>query len=96
MKYKTLFISDVHLGTNVSQNVRLLKFLKENEFGIDCLALKSDGTDPKEILDFVTMYVDRRKMYEQELKSKLVDFYTVMKWQYPTLESKASEEFFSF
>lgn len=32
MKYKTLFISDVHLGTNVSQNVRLLRFLKENEF----------------------------------------------------------------
>ena len=77
------------------QKIRYV-YLKENEFGIDCLALKSDGTDPKEILDFVTMYVDRRKMYEQELKSKLVDFYTVMKWQYPTLESKASEEFFSF
>ena len=71
-------------------------YLKNNEYGIDCIALKSDGTDPKEILDFVGVYIDRRKMYEQELKSKLVDFYGVMNWIYPTLESKASEQFFSF
>ncbi len=32
MKYKTIFISDVHLGTAVSQTERLLKFIKENEF----------------------------------------------------------------
>ncbi|OGV43020.1 MAG: hypothetical protein A2X48_11215 [Lentisphaerae bacterium GWF2_49_21] len=32
MKYKTIFISDVHLGTTVSQTDKLLKFLKENEF----------------------------------------------------------------
>ncbi len=32
MKYRTIFISDVHLGTSVSQSGRLLEFLKEHEF----------------------------------------------------------------
>jgi len=31
MNYKTIFISDVHLGTRFSQAERLLDFLKENE-----------------------------------------------------------------
>ena len=31
MKYKTIFISDVHLGTRFAQAERLIDFLKENE-----------------------------------------------------------------
>lgn len=31
MKYKTIFISDVHLGTRFSQAEKLIDFLKENE-----------------------------------------------------------------
>lgn len=32
MKYRTLFISDVHLGTSVSRSKKLLEFLKEVDF----------------------------------------------------------------
>ncbi|HHD75752.1 MAG TPA: UDP-2,3-diacylglucosamine diphosphatase, partial [Campylobacterales bacterium] len=31
MKYKSIFVSDVHLGTKFSQADRLLEFMKENE-----------------------------------------------------------------
>ena len=71
-------------------------YLKHNEFGSDCIALKADGTDPDEIMDFISQYVDRNKMYEQELKGKLSDFYKILNWDYPSRNEKALGEFFSF
>ena len=71
-------------------------YLKQNEYGIECLAMKADGTDPHQIMDIITKYMDRDTMYEQELKSKLVDFYTVLKWEYPNSNWKAASEFFEF
>jgi DNA polymerase elongation subunit (family B) len=71
-------------------------YLKQNEYGIDALAFKADGNDSKEILSFIDTYIDRSAMYDQELKTKLQDFYAVLKWQYPSLESRKAEEFFSF
>ena len=50
---------------------------------LNALAMKGDGNDPDEILDIINQYVDRKKMFEQELKSKLVDFYDVFKWTFP-------------
>jgi hypothetical protein len=58
--------------------------------------MKADGTDPKQIVDIVTKYLDRNTMYEQELKSKLVDFYEVLKWDYPNENWGAASEFFEF
>ena len=71
-------------------------YLKQNEYGIECLAMKADGTDPQQIIDILTKYMDRDTMYEQELKSKLVDFYEVLKWEYPNSNWKAASEFFEF
>ncbi len=71
-------------------------YLKQNEYGIECLAMKADGTDPQQIMDIITKYMDRDTMYEQELKSKLVDFYGVLKWEYPNSNWKAASEFFEF
>ena len=34
MKYRTLWISDIHLGTKHSSAIELLEFLKNNEFKI--------------------------------------------------------------
>ena len=62
MKYKTLFISDVHLGTNVSQTVKLLKFFKENEF--EKLYLVGD------ILDMTA--IRRRYFYWDETHNTLL------------------------
>lgn len=77
------------------QKIRYV-YLKDNEYGIDCIALKSDGTDPKEILEFITIYSDRRKMYTRELKSKLEDFYKTLGWIYPDVNMKGASEFFGF
>ena len=71
-------------------------YLKQNEYGIECLAMKADGTDPQPIMDIITKYMDRDTMYEQELKSKLVDFYEVLKWEYPNSNWKAASAFFEF
>ena len=65
-------------------------------FRSEALAMKADGTDPEEIVKFLNTYIDRTAMYEQELKSKLSDFYSILKWDYPTLDGKKAQEFFAF
>lgn len=71
-------------------------YIKDNEYGVDAIALKADGTDPKPIMEFVEKYIDRNAMYERELKSKLVAFYDILKWDYPSLDTKKAAEFFEF
>ena len=58
--------------------------------------MKADGTDPDIIMNFINRYVDRDTMYEQELKSKLIDFYEVLKWSYPNENDAKASEFFGF
>ena len=71
-------------------------YLKQNQYGIECIAMKADGTDPQRIMEFIEQYVDREAMYEQELKSKLIDFYNVLHWDYPNETDVKLGEFFSF
>jgi DNA polymerase elongation subunit (family B) len=76
-------------------------YIKENPYGIDCIALKNDGTDPKEILDFVEKYIDRNTMFDQELKSKITNnkkngVYDILKWNFPDETSKVAGQFFDF
>ena len=71
-------------------------YVKRNEYGIECIALKADGTDPDKILQFIEKYIDREALYEHELKSKLIDFYDVLKWDYPSENTAAASEFFDF
>ena len=71
-------------------------YLKSNEYGSECIALKADGTDPDQIMEFINKYVDRTAMYEQELKGKLMDFYNILNWDYPNQTDKTLGEFFSF
>lgn len=47
-------------------------------------------------MEFVEKYIDRNAMYERELKSKLVAFYDILKWDYPSLDTKKAAEFFEF
>jgi DNA polymerase elongation subunit (family B) len=55
-------------------------YLKENPFGLDKIAFKDDGKDPKIIMDFIQLYADRTRIWEAELQSKLEDFYKALKW----------------
>jgi len=71
-------------------------YLKQNQYGIEGIAMKADGTDPDRIIEFIEQYVDRNAMYEQELRGKLLDFYNVLNWSYPNETDVKLEEFFSF
>ncbi len=58
-------------------------YLKENQYGIDSLAMKADGSDPTRILDFISENIDRDALYDKELRSKIESFYEVLKWSFP-------------
>lgn len=72
MYYRTVFISDVHLGTKNAQADKLLKFLKENEFGkiylvgdiIDMIAMKKQLYWKKKHNDVVGQLIKLSKKIE--------------------------------
>jgi UDP-2,3-diacylglucosamine pyrophosphatase LpxH len=61
MKYKSLFISDIHLGTGNTQTDKLLEFLKENEFENIFL-----------VGDIIDMLMMKRKFYWKKRHNKVV------------------------
>lgn len=69
-------------------------YCKENSFGIDCIAFKDDGTDPKEIMTFIENYIDRSKIFNKEFLLKLEDFYNAMKWEQFNENTARGCEFF--
>ena len=70
-------------------------YLKPNPFGLDGLAFKDDGHDPKVIMDFIYMYIDRTKIWNAELERKLKDFYTALKWELYNEDSDTINKFFT-
>ena len=71
-------------------------YLAENPYGLEALAMKADGTDPKPILQFIEDYIDKKAMYKYELKGKLEDFYKVLNWTYPDENTANAAKFFIF
>ena len=76
-------------------------YLQPNQYGLEALALKGDGTDPDEIINFVNQLVDRKKMFEKELKSKFSNgkkegIYDVFKWTFPNPSMETASKFFDF
>lgn len=71
-------------------------YVQNNPYGLDAIAFKGDGNDADEILEFINKYVDRKKMFEQELKSKLMDFYDVFNWTFPNPSIGTASNFFEF
>jgi DNA polymerase elongation subunit (family B) len=70
-------------------------YLKNNPLGIDGLAF-TGYEDPKEIVDFISTYVDHNRIFEAELKGKLQDFYNALSWGEVMSEQKTAEKFFTF
>lgn len=76
-------------------------YLRNNQYGIECIAFKGDGTDPDKMMEFIDTYVDRMAQFDQELKSKLVNskkqgVYDVLGWSFPSKSDKIASEFFDF
>jgi hypothetical protein len=71
-------------------------YLKPNDLQIETVAIKG-YQDPPEIIDMVTNYIDTDAMFENELRNKLDDFYTALKWgNIPTEVNQKASDFFSF
>ena len=70
-------------------------YLKKNEFGIDKIAFRGYD-DPKEILEFINKYIDRKQMYETELKTKIENIYDAIGWKMPSQTKKLAQRFFKF
>jgi DNA polymerase elongation subunit (family B) len=71
-------------------------YLHDNPLGLDGLAFKDDGRDPKLIMDFLNKYVDRERIWESELQTKLEDFYSAVKWDIFSVDGAKIDEFFTF
>lgn len=71
-----------------------LVHLKTNIYGIKKMAFRGDG-DPEEILNFIEQYFDSMSIFNAELYTKLVQFYSALGWQYPTETTKTASKFFS-
>lgn len=78
-----------------SQKIKWV-YLQSNPYGLTCLAMKGDETDADEIIEFLNKYVDRKQMFEKELKSKLIDFYNVFGWNFPNPSVAVAANFFDF
>jgi DNA polymerase elongation subunit (family B) len=71
-------------------------YLKKNEFGIETMALKGYD-DPPELVAFVNEYMDYDALFENELKNKIEDFYSALKWgRLPTDVNQSANKFFDF
>lgn len=71
-------------------------YLKENPYGLNGMAFKDDGKDPKEAMNFINTYIDRDAIWDAELEKKLVDFYAALKWDMYSENVAAIKQFFSF
>jgi len=71
-------------------------YLKTNPYGYESMAMKGYD-DPKEIMDYITKYIDYEKHFRSDLQNKLEAFYGAMKWgKLPSKNAKMIKKFFDF
>jgi DNA polymerase elongation subunit (family B) len=85
--------SDTKYGEiNASEKIKWCYLLK-NSFGFDSMAIKNDIV-PNNIIEFITSYIDRKKMFNNGLKTKIDSFYEALGWNYPNINEKKTSKFF--
>lgn len=67
-----------------------------NDFCIKQIAFKGDDTDPDKMLEFISNHVDKQLMYDKELRSKIEDFYSAVKWKMPNRGGQLGAKTFNF
>ena len=67
-------------------------YLKKNPFNLDTLAFKG-YEDPKEIMDFINMYVDYDKIFKGALEKKIKMFYEALGWELPNNNKNTLNKF---
>ena len=71
-------------------------YLRDNPLNLETVAVRGDN-DPKQIVEIAETYIDYDALFENELKTKLDDFYQALKWGLlPTEVNQNAAAFFSF
>jgi hypothetical protein len=86
-------LAEKHEPIHHGQKIKWV-YLQQNPQNLEALAFKADGTDPKKMVEYAKIYVDRTAMFEAELKSKLIDFYNVFHWEFPNESMAIAAQFF--
>jgi DNA polymerase elongation subunit (family B) len=68
-------------------------YLKSNPFHLDAIAYKGYD-DPDEIMDFISKYIDRDKVFDRALTKKIKMFYDALSWDMPLNKENTVERFF--
>lgn len=68
-------------------------YLKRNEYGLESIACRG-YEDPPEIKQFIDTYIDKNKMFESELKGKILEIYRYIGWIYPSEQTQLYDSFF--
>jgi hypothetical protein len=58
-------------------------YLKTNPYNLDGLSFKGYD-DPSEIIEFIEKYADKYRLFKSELQNKLENFYSALKWRFPS------------
>jgi DNA polymerase elongation subunit (family B) len=69
-------------------------YLADNPYGFDTIAVRG-YEDPEIIMEFLSKYIDRSKIFERELKGKIDDLYAALGWG-ALPENNNMNKFFSF
>ena len=70
-------------------------YLKTNEFGIEGIAFRGYD-DPPEVIDFITTYIDREKIFDKLFADKITQVYEAMKWTLPSESEENLNTFFTY
>jgi len=97
----TLYYNDILKYYNINDTEPIVNgdkikwaYLKKNPLNIETLALKG-YRDNQKIVDFVRMYFDYDKIFDERLLNKINDFYSALNWSID-MNSKNFDMFFKF
>lgn len=69
-------------------------YLKNNQFGLESIGFRGHN-DPQIIMDFIEKNIDRNKIYERELKTKIESIFGSIGIVYPSTSTLIFDTFFS-
>ncbi len=69
-------------------------YLKRNPFGFESIALKGQGEDPEELVNFVKQYIDRETEFKTTYLSKLETIWNDLGWGNIELTEQRLNEYF--
>ena len=71
-------------------------YLLPNPYNIGSIAFRGDNLDADVLLEFIAEYIDKQKIYNKELKTKLIEIYASIGRKFPNRGSLQAAKIFNF